>query len=104
MEEKATIKVCTHTKCASRGSGAIFQKLQAELYDEAFVREYPHCFDQCEDGPNVSVNGEILNRVSVGGAVDAVRQALRQPSLKSDGQGVRPMAELDAVLDDLTRT
>ncbi len=103
MTEKAIIKVCVHKTCASRGSCAIFERLQAELYDEATVREYPHCFDHCEDGPNVSVNGELIHHVSLETAPQVVRETLRHPSLRSDGQGIRPLAELDDVLDDLTR-
>lgn len=103
MIDKATIKVCVHRTCASRGSCEIFQRLQAELYDEAIVREYPHCFDACDDGPNVAVNGELLHHVSLETATAMVRQTLDRPSLKSDGQGIRPIAELDSVLDDLTR-
>lgn len=103
MTEKGIVKVCVHTTCASRGSCAIFQKLQAELYDEASVREYPHCFDHCEDGPNISVNGELIHHVSLETAARAVREALKRPSLRSDGQGIRPLTELDEVLDDLTQ-
>jgi NADH:ubiquinone oxidoreductase subunit E len=103
MTGKAIIKVCIHTTCAHRGSCAIFQRLQAEMYDEAAVREYPHCFDACDDGPNISVNGELIHRVSLETAVQYVRRALERPSLKSDGQGIRPLSELDDVLDDLTR-
>lgn len=103
MTEKAIIKVCTHTTCASRGSCAIFQRLQVETYDTAVVREYPHCFDACDDGPNISVNGELVHHVSLETAARDVRLAFERPSLKSDGQGIRPLAELDDVLDDLTR-
>ncbi len=103
MSEKAVVKVCIHKTCASRGSCAIFQRLQAELYDEANVREYPYCFDMCDDGPNISVNGELINHTSLETAVRDVRQALERPSLKSDGQGIRPISELDQALDDLTR-
>lgn len=73
------------------------------MYDTAVVREYPHCFDVCDDGPNISVNGEIIHRVSLETAPQDVRRALEQPSPKSDGQGVRPLVELDTVLDDLTQ-
>ena len=103
MSEKAVVKVCTHTNCTKRGSTAIFDRLRAELYDEANVREYPHCFDMCDDGLNISVNGELIHHTSLETAFRDVRQALERPSLKSDGQGIRPMAELDDVLDDLTQ-
>lgn len=102
-DDMPIIKVCSHATYASRGSCEIFRKLQAELYGEALVLECGHCLDACEDGPNVLVNGELIQHVTKETAVATVRQTLATPSLKSDGQGVRPISDLDAVLDDLTR-
>ncbi len=100
IDELPIVKVCTHATCAGRGSKEIFQRLQAELHGEAIVRACPDCFDACEDGPNVLVNGELLQRVTRAKSVSLVRNALLTPSRKSDGRGIRPLSELDSVLDD----
>lgn len=102
-EQKPIVKVCTHTKCQSKGSKEIFDTLRAELYDEALVLKYPHCFDHCENGPNVSVNGQVLHHVNNDSAVSQVRNELKHPSPKSDGPGTRPIGDLDEVLDEATR-
>ncbi|MEP7162971.1 MAG: (2Fe-2S) ferredoxin domain-containing protein, partial [Candidatus Moraniibacteriota bacterium] len=76
-EQKPIIKVCTHADCCQRGSEGLFEKLQAELYGEATVLRYPDCFDHCEEGPNVSVNGNLLRGVRLSEATKRVREELR---------------------------
>jgi NADH:ubiquinone oxidoreductase subunit E len=100
IDELPIVKVCTHLTCAGRGSKEIFQRLQAELHGEAIVRACPDCFDACEHGPNILVNGELLQQVTRETSVSLVRDALLSPSSKSDGRGTRHLSELDSVLDE----
>ncbi len=101
---RATIKVCVHKDCCSRGSEEVYNNLREGLLpEEALVLKVDTCFSYCEEGPNIALNDNILRGVRPFTAVEHVRAELENPSCKADGLGSRSIDELDDVLDSLEK-
>jgi NADH:ubiquinone oxidoreductase subunit E len=101
--EKPHIKVCLHEDCRKHGSAAILATLSKTLGDDALVEGTPDCFRFCKLGANVAVNGTVLHHLHPDTAVARVRRESAGPRAKKDVVGTRPIDELDAVLDELSR-
>jgi NADH:ubiquinone oxidoreductase subunit E len=104
MEEypkKIRVKVCVHTTCCMNGSEKIYEKLSQELGETVDVGKTIDCFRFCKSGPNVSVNGSIMQGVRLNDAVSRVRREIAMPSRKIDAAGTKSIDELDDVLDSL---
>jgi NADH:ubiquinone oxidoreductase subunit E len=101
-DTRATIKVCLQERCCQKGSQNVFTALkQGFASEEALVMESPRCLSQCENGPNIAVNDNIVVGVKPISVVETVRAELKNPSCKADGIGSRSIDDLDDVLDDL---
>lgn len=99
---KSQIRVCVNVNCCQRGSKDVAAVLQEAFTDdeaEIFITE--NCFRFCKSGPNVAVNGAILNHVHPSDAEKRVRKAITTKSVKKEAVGTRPLDELDAALDEM---
>jgi (2Fe-2S) ferredoxin len=67
----------------------------------ADIATTPNCFRLCQKGSNVAVDGNVLNFVKAADAVRRVQSEIRHPSRKTEGIGLRPIEDLDDVLDNL---
>ncbi len=108
MEKKilsrATIKVCLHGKCLTRGAEDVYQNLKDGLSpEEALVLPVRECFGRCADGPNIAINDNIVRNIQPFLAVETVRRELSDPSCKADGLGSKTIEELDTVLDQIDK-
>lgn len=99
--KKARIKVCVHKTCCMRGSEKIYDKLVQDMGDTADVGKTIDCFRFCKSGPNVSVNGTILQGMHLSDATSRVKREILKPSRKVEGAGTKSIDELDDVLDSL---
>ena len=100
-QKKTRIKVCVHVNCCMNGSEKIYEKLASDLAETAEVSKTVDCFRFCKSGPNVSVNGTILQGVRLGDATARIRREITHPSRKVEGSGTKSIDELDDVLDGL---
>src|SRR6185369_14798870 len=102
-DTRATIKVCMHKDCASRGSEEVYKNLKEGLTkEEAIVLTVDDCFHCCELGPNIVINDNIVKGVKPFLTVEMVRQELRDPSCRADGLGSKGIEELDSVIEEMT--
>lgn len=100
---RATIKVCLFPNCRKRGATDVFRALQDGFsQEEAFITESPRCLGNCERGPNIAVNDNIITGVRPFSAALRVRAELDNPSCKADGLGSKNLDTLDEVLDNIT--
>jgi (2Fe-2S) ferredoxin len=81
------------------GSEKIYEKLAHDLADTADVTKTVDCFRFCKSGPNVSVNGTILQGVHLADATRRIQHEIIKPSRKVEGTGTKSIDELDDVLD-----
>ncbi|MDD2766332.1 MAG: (2Fe-2S) ferredoxin domain-containing protein [Candidatus Moranbacteria bacterium] len=101
---QATIKVCLHDKCCRKGAEDIYKNLKEGLSkEEALVLPIHECFGFCKDGPNISLNDNIIKGVRPFSAVELVRRELENPSCKADGLGSKSIETLDDVLENIEK-
>jgi hypothetical protein len=84
-----------------RGSEKIYETLTRDLAETVDVGKTIDCFRFCKSGPNVSVNGTVLQGMHLNDATSRVKQEIVKPSRKIEGIGTKSIDELDDVLDDL---
>lgn len=100
---KTHIRVCTHETCCKRGSRKIYDVLKRSLNEtEHDIATTNDCFRFCNSGPNVAVNGCLLNSVNPTTVVSRIRKALSEKTVKREAIGTRSIDELDDALDELT--
>lgn len=63
--------------------------------------ESPRCLSDCQEGPNIAVNDNIIKGVQPISVVETVRAELKNPSCRADGIGSRSIDDLESVLDDM---
>lgn len=97
--KKVRVKVCVHKTCCMNGSEQIYEKLAHDLADTAEVTKTVDCFRFCKSGPNVSVNGTILQGVHLADATTRIKREIIKPSRKVEGAGTKSIDELDDVLE-----
>lgn len=77
---KLAVKVCVGTSCHLRGSQGLIRALSAQLAAEGLADrvavEATFCFERCAEGPNVSVDGELITAATADKVMKSVRQAL----------------------------
>ena len=80
-------------------SEQIYEKLAHDLADTADVTKTIDCFRFCKSGPNVSVNGTILQGIRLTDATTRINREIIKPSRKVEGAGTKSIDELDDVLE-----
>jgi len=83
--KKIPVTVCLGTSCFLRGSEKVLRGLVHEAEEEGFENSVDirasFCFEQCDRGPTVTVDGERLERCTL----ESAREALEQAFEKSRG-------------------
>lgn len=101
IQELPIVKICTDTKCERRGSRTLTQALQANLHGQAVVLPCDTCMSGCKWGVNGTVNGQRVSEMNTENGLSKVEAEMKNPSIKSDGVGTKPIDELDTVLDQM---
>lgn len=69
MINKIQIKICLGSSCFSRGNNELVQKVKKYIsvrnLESKVVFMGDHCSSNCSDGPNIRINGKVINRVTV---------------------------------------
>ena len=83
--EKVEVTVCTGTNCFVKGSQAILQELlqhvEAEhLQDQVSIRA-SFCFEKCDHGPTVTVDGHRIQKCTAQAAKTALARQLKEKHL-----------------------
>lgn len=79
---------CMGSSCFSRGGNRGLALLQAYLkendLESRVLLQGRLCHGQCQDGPNITINGTIYHRVNPGVVLDLVRHHL--DTIKDSGE------------------
>jgi NADH-quinone oxidoreductase subunit G len=83
-EDKLQVKVCTGTNCFLKGSQHILHELldhvQKEELQERVDLRASFCFEKCEHGPTVSVDGNQIQWCTAAAAKTEINQKLKEKS------------------------
>ena len=74
-----TIKVCAGPVCKNRGTERIKEKIETDLqnqteFDNINV-EFCSCRGNCEFGPNIEVNGNVIGEISESNVIEKIKNA-----------------------------
>jgi len=79
---KLKVKVCTGTNCFLKGSQHILHDLLDHVQQEGLGEQVDlgasFCFEKCEQGPTVSVNGNKIQRCTAAAAKTEINQKLKE--------------------------
>ena len=79
-DDKVEVKVCMGTSCYLKGGQDLLHHLGRYVADnqlQASVRpKATFCFEACDQGPNVEIDGEVIHHCTLPVAVDALNKAL----------------------------
>jgi NADH-quinone oxidoreductase subunit G len=79
-EDRLTVNVCVGTNCHVRGSQKILEALLQAAQDRGWTEttdvQASFCYENCDQGPTVVVDGQPLTGVTPASAVAAVERAL----------------------------
>lgn len=68
MLNKTVIKLCHGSSCFARGNKSLVRAvqlfIQAHQLEDKVSFSGDHCFDNCSDGPNMRVNGKLVQNIS----------------------------------------
>jgi NADH:ubiquinone oxidoreductase subunit E len=68
MSNKLEMQVCLGSSCFSRGNKEMVQFIKEYLrknhLEDKVLFKGARCLDQCSNGPNLVINGRIINGVS----------------------------------------
>jgi NADH-quinone oxidoreductase subunit G len=77
---KVSVQVCVGTSCYLRGSQVLLQSVLKHIDEQKLKNdvnvEATFCFEKCDRGPTVSVNGEVLHKCNLTKACKAIEKAM----------------------------
>jgi NADH-quinone oxidoreductase subunit G len=80
--QKLPVKVCAGTNCFLRGSQTVLQELLEHVRNENLEGQVDmrasFCFEKCEQGPTVSVDGTRIQRCTAAAAKAEITQKLKE--------------------------
>jgi NADH:ubiquinone oxidoreductase subunit E len=78
MSERHEIKICLGSSCFARGNKNIVKMITQFLSENKLTdRVYfhgAHCFKQCDKGPNISINGKIIEKFDNENVIDILKK------------------------------
>ncbi len=96
-EDKCKVSVCLGTNCYLKGSQQILSEVirhaeESGLEDRLDVRA-AFCFEKCETGPTVMVNGEHVPHCSAEKAIEAINNRIESDTTDQTANSSRPDAD-----------
>jgi NADH-quinone oxidoreductase subunit G len=89
--QKLDVSVCLGTSCYLRGSETLLRGItrhaQEEGIENAIDIRGHFCFENCDHGPTVSVNGERISECTLEGACEAIEGQLAKLAAPRNGEG-----------------
>ena len=80
MQDQVDIVICMGSSCFSRGNQRLLESFQAWLehqpWKDRVVLKGSRCEGECIQGPNVRINGRIMNQATEDRVKASVLQAL----------------------------
>jgi NADH-quinone oxidoreductase subunit G len=87
---KVRVRVCLGTSCHLRGAQDILNGLLAHIIEQGLENvvdvRASFCLEQCADGPNVEMDGEVLNHCTLETVLAALDRHLQNPLPPTAGQ------------------
>ncbi len=80
MSKRAELIICLGSSCFARGNKATLKAIMKFLDDHDLKYKVNflggHCFGNCAEGPNISINGKIYTGVDENGIIDILTNEL----------------------------
>jgi NADH:ubiquinone oxidoreductase subunit E len=80
MNKRAELIICLGSSCFARGNKATLKAIMKFLDDHDLKEKVNfhggHCFGNCADGPNISINGKLYTGVDENGIIDILTNEL----------------------------
>jgi len=80
MDKRAEIIICLGSSCFARGNKATLKAIMKFLDDHELKNKVNfhggHCFGNCAEGPNISINGKMYTGVDENGIIDILTNEL----------------------------
>ncbi|HOK60105.1 MAG: (2Fe-2S) ferredoxin domain-containing protein [Tenuifilum sp.] len=80
MSKRAELIICLGSSCFARGNKATLKAIMKFLDDHDLKDKVNfhggHCFGNCAEGPNISINGKIYTGVDENGIIDILTNEL----------------------------
>ncbi|MEW5846084.1 MAG: (2Fe-2S) ferredoxin domain-containing protein [Bacteroidota bacterium] len=80
MNKRAEVIICLGSSCFARGNKATLKALMKFLDDHDLKDKVNfhggHCFGNCSEGPNISVNGKLFTGVDENNIIDILTNEL----------------------------
>lgn len=81
-ENKITISICMGSSCYPRGNGATLQKVKEFIAENHLENKIDLrgnlCNGHCNKGPNVTINGKLLNKVTEVSVIEILKNLLNE--------------------------
>ncbi len=91
------VNVCNGSKCTPRGASDVMSSLEKCCKNDPNVRlDFRSCTGYCELGPNVEVNGNIVNHCTELNVCEKVKQAMSLP----EGDGAIGNIDIEEILEN----
>ena len=80
MDKRAELIICLGSSCFARGNKATLKAIMKFLDDHDLKDKVNfhggHCFGNCAEGPNISINGKVYTGVDENGIIDILTNDL----------------------------
>jgi NADH-quinone oxidoreductase subunit G len=92
-QQKLDVSICLGTSCYVRGSEDLLRGITRHAQEEGLVEELDirghFCFENCEHGPTVEVNGERLSECTVERACATIDERLGELAGAENKEGTK---------------
>jgi len=80
MEKKGEVIICLGSSCFARGNKGTIKMIMSFLDDHDLKGQVNfhggHCFGNCAEGPNISINGKLYTGVNENNIIEILTNAL----------------------------
>ncbi|HDP75694.1 MAG TPA: (2Fe-2S) ferredoxin domain-containing protein [Bacteroidales bacterium] len=80
MNKRAELIICLGSSCFARGNKATLKAIMKFLDDHDLKEKVNfhggHCFGNCAEGPNISINGKLFTEVDENGIIGILTNEL----------------------------
>ncbi len=78
--KKREIIICLGSSCFARGNKRLLPVIQKYLHEKQLIEKVnfhgEHCFDNCQDGPNLKIGSRLYSAVSEENVTGILEKAL----------------------------
>lgn len=80
MTHKKELKMCLGSSCFARGNKEILKVVKAFVLkhglDKTIDFRGSHCFNKCQDGPNLTIDGKFYHGINIDNIEDILKENL----------------------------